>query len=96
MTGHAMTDRVRCQTCGGRGVIDLSRVPCPDCHASSNRVQNPPVCRHCGQPVQEASANSDTERWYHGDCYVEAHRLEPGPVALQSHDDLVQDGLERP
>jgi hypothetical protein len=61
-----------------------------------NAVVNPPPCRHCGEPVLGVNENSDTEKWYHGDCYREHANLTPGPVAPQSHDELVTDGLEWP
>lgn len=64
-------------------------------HATPQSVQ-PPLCRYCDQPIPQVAANTADERWYHGDCYRERDKLEPGPIALQSHDDLVQDGLEYP
>lgn len=60
-----------------------------------SRVQQPPLCAHCGQPVHGTADNGDG-RLYHAACYRILHPPQGGPLHPQSHDDQVNDGLEKP
>lgn len=62
---------------------------------STSRVQQPPICPHCAKPVT-GTADNGIGRTYHGACWNIVHPPQGGPLHPQSHDELVQDGLENP
>lgn len=53
-------------------------------------------CAHCGRPVTYLAASEISFPIYHGDCWRIVHPPQGGAIHLMSHEERIQEGLERP